>query len=164
MHHPRVFAHAYEGFLRETLLSSALVARVRARIRDLLGRGIYAKPAVFPYAPSYCCLRSTWPGLVPVLACVVTPGYSNTHSHHHLIPHAEAGKRILSFWLLCSCCSLEEVKGGLAKHCPNLDVLQLSWIGFCQDCKNNSSVFLCRSYTPTKETQLQLNEAKVINI
>lgn len=130
-----------------TCTASVSVARARVCvcvcvcICDLLSRGIYAKPAaVFPYAPSYCCLRSTWPGLAPVLACVVTPGYSNTQSHHHPIPYAEAGKHILSFWLLCSCCSLEEVKGGLAKHCPNLDVHQLSGIGLCQDCTSKCFV------------------------
>lgn len=116
---------------------------------DLLSRGIYAKPAVFPYAPSYRCLSSTWPGLAPVLACIVTPGYSNTQSHHHPIPYAEADKRILSFWLLCSCCSLEEVKGRQSTVQIWMDISQAELVHV--KIAQHWQCVLYLNYTPTKK-------------
>ncbi len=88
------FVHAFECQMRDFSMKHRWaqhfyclsVCGACVCVCDLLSHGIYAKPAVFSYAPSYRCLSSTWPGLAPVLPCIVTPGYSNTQSHHLPIP------------------------------------------------------------------------------
>lgn len=150
------------GFLHETLLSSALLLPqcLCVCICDLLSRGIYAKPAVFPYAPSYRCLWSTWPGLAPVLACVVTPGYSNTQFSPP--PHPFCWSRQTHSFFLTALQLLltggSERRAGKALSKFGCTSVKLNW--FVSGLHNIAVCFVSLLYAFKRNLQ----EAMVINI